>query len=90
MHIGDTSIVKYFNNVFPDDLPCLPLDWEIEFTIELVENIKPIFMAPYWMTSVELKELKVQLKGLISRGFVCPNVSSWGTPILFVKKNDEP
>ena len=32
---------------------------------------------PYWMALAELKELKAHLK-----------ISSWGAPILFVKKKD--
>lgn len=59
--IKDISVVRYFNNLFPEDLPSLPLDREIEFSFELVKGTKPISMASYRMTPVELKELKVQL-----------------------------
>ena len=44
--------------------------------------------APYWMAPAELKELKVQLQELLDKGFVRPNVSPWGAPVLFVKKKD--
>ena len=46
------------------ELPGLPLDWEIEFTIELVPDTTPISKAPYRMAPLELKELKVQLQEL--------------------------
>ena len=40
------------------------------------------------MAPLELKELKVQMEGLVSKGFVRPSTSPWGTPVLFVKKKD--
>lgn len=56
---GDISVVRNFNDAFPNDLPGLPPDKEIEFSIELVEGTKPISMAPHRMVPAELKELKV-------------------------------
>ena len=40
------------------------------------------------MAPIEVKELKEQLKELLERGFIRPSVSSWGAPVLFVKKKD--
>ena len=40
------------------------------------------------MAPLELKELKLQLKILLEKGFICPSVSPWGVPVLFVKKKD--
>jgi hypothetical protein len=40
------------------------------------------------MAPAELKELKEQLQELIDKGFICPSVSPWGVPVLFVKKKD--
>jgi len=40
------------------------------------------------MALAELKELKEQLQELLDRGFIRPSVSSWGEPVLFVKKKD--
>ncbi|KAL4289690.1 hypothetical protein GQ457_14G013610 [Hibiscus cannabinus] len=40
------------------------------------------------MAPIELKELKKQLEELQSKGFIRPNTSSWGAPVLFVKKKD--
>lgn len=74
--------------MFPDDLPELPPDWEIEFAIELNEGTKPIFMAPYRMGPTKLNELEVQLQDPIDRGFVHPSVFPWGALVLFVRKND--
>ena len=40
------------------------------------------------MAPLELKELKVQMEELVSKGFVRPSTSPWGAPVLFVKKKD--
>ena len=40
------------------------------------------------MAPAELKELKVQMEELLSKGFVKTSTSLWGAPVLFVKKKD--
>ena len=40
------------------------------------------------MGPAELKELKVQLQELLDKDYIRPSVSSWGAPVLFVKKKD--
>ncbi|KAL0560590.1 hypothetical protein IC582_000999 [Cucumis melo] len=57
----DVPLVKEFLDVFSNDLLGLPLDREIEFTIELLPGTSPISQAPYRMAPRELKELKMQL-----------------------------
>ena len=81
-------VVNEFIDVFPDDLPGLPLDREIEFSIDLQPGTTPISQAPYRMAPAELKELKVQLQDLLDKGYIRPSVSPWGAPVLFVKKKD--
>jgi len=70
------------------DVPGLPPDRGIEFTIELVPGTTPIFKAPYRMAPAELAELKNQLQELLDKGLIQPSVSPWGAPALFVKKKD--
>ena len=41
------------------------------------------------MAHSELKELKVQMEELVSKGFIRPSTSPWGASALFVKKKDE-
>ena len=69
-------------------MPGLPPDRELEFAIYLLPSTTPISIPPYRMSPTELKELKVQLQDLVHKGFVRPNVSPWGAPVLFVKKKD--
>ena len=40
------------------------------------------------MDPTELKELKAQLQDLLDKSFICPIISPWGAPMLFVKKID--
>jgi hypothetical protein len=40
------------------------------------------------MSTPELVELKLQLKEMMDKGYILPNVSPWGAPVLFVKKKD--
>jgi hypothetical protein len=78
-----------YADVFPDELPGMPLDRDIEFAIELQPETTLISKRPYRMPLVELIELKKQLQELLDKGFIRPSTSPWGCPALFVKKKDE-
>jgi hypothetical protein len=82
-------VVCEYPDVFPDELPGMPLDGDIEFAIELQPGTAPISKRPYRMPPAELAELKKQLKELLDKGFIRPSTSPWGCPALFVKKKDE-
>ncbi|GKA66289.1 putative reverse transcriptase domain-containing protein, partial [Tanacetum coccineum] len=82
------TVVKDFPEVFPDDLPGLPLVQEIKFQIDLVPRAMPVAKSPYRLTPSELEELLGQLKELQDKGFILPSSSPWGAPVLFVKKKD--
>ena len=84
----DVPVVSEFVDVFPDELSGLPPHREVEFGIDLVPGATPISKAPYRLSPTELKELKQQLQELTESGFVRPNTSPWGAPVLFVKKKD--
>ncbi|KAL8107169.1 hypothetical protein AgCh_023831 [Apium graveolens] len=87
--IEDIPVVSDFPDVFPDKFPVLPLDREIEFTIDLAPGTEPVSKAPYCMAPVEMKELAAQLQELMDKGVIRLSVSPWGVPVLFVKKKDE-
>jgi hypothetical protein len=74
--------------VFPDDLPRMSPERAIEFKIELQPSTTPIAKAPYKMSLVELKELKIQLQGLLDKGYIHQSTSPWGYSVLFVEKKD--
>ena len=74
--------------MFPEDLPGLPPDREVEFTIEVLPGTAPISKAPYRMAPIELAEVKKQIEELLNKGFIRPSTSPWGAPVLLVKKKD--
>ncbi|GJS80777.1 putative reverse transcriptase domain-containing protein [Tanacetum coccineum] len=51
-------------------------------------GVAPIARAPYRLAPSEMKELAEQLQELSDKGFIRPNSSPWGAPVLFVKKKD--
>lgn len=40
------------------------------------------------MSTLELVELKLQLKEMLEKGYIRPSVSPKGVPLLFTKKKD--
>ncbi|KAG8474369.1 hypothetical protein CXB51_034047 [Gossypium anomalum] len=88
LKIESVLVVCEFPDVFPEELPGLPPVKEVEFGIELTPSTTPIFIAPYRMAPLELKELKTQLQELTDKGFARPSSSPWGALVLFVKKKD--
>ena len=56
--------------MFPDELPGLPPDRDVEFKIELLPGTTPISQRPYGMLPNELAEVKVQLKELLEKGLI--------------------
>lgn len=81
-------IVCEFLDVFLDDLPGIPPNFEIEFSINLEPGTQPISMAPYYMAPTELKKLNSQLQDLFDEGFIRLSMLPWESPILFAKKKD--
>nr|GEU68077.1 putative reverse transcriptase domain-containing protein [Tanacetum cinerariifolium] len=87
-HLEDVLIICKFPNVFPEDLPGLPLPRQVEFETELVPGAAPVARAPYRLAPSKMKELAKQLQELSDKGFIRPSSSPWGAPVLFVKKKD--
>ncbi|XP_070034287.1 uncharacterized protein [Nicotiana tomentosiformis] len=73
--LQSVPIVYDFSEVFPEDLHGVPPDQEIDFGIYLLLGTKPISIPSYRMAPTELKELKVQLKDLLDKGFIRLSVS---------------
>jgi hypothetical protein len=82
--LEDIPVVCEYTDVFPDELPGLPPDRDVEFVIELQPGTTPISRMP----PKELAELKKQLQELLDKGYIRPSSSPWGCPTLFVKKKD--
>jgi hypothetical protein len=87
--IQDIPVVCEFPDVFPEGLPGLPPERDVEFVIELKPGMAPISRRSYRMPPNELAELKTQLQDLLEKGFIQPSSSPWGCPAIFVKKKDQ-
>jgi hypothetical protein len=75
LKLEDIHVIREFLDVFLDDLPVMPPERAIEFKIELQPGTAPIAKALYKMSHVELKELKIQLQGLLDKGYIHPSIS---------------
>lgn len=77
-------VVNKYPEVFLEKLHGIPLKREIDFGIDVLLGTQPISIPQYRMAPAKLKELKEQMKDLLGKGFIRPNISHWGAPILFV------
>jgi hypothetical protein len=87
--IQDIPVVCEFPDVFPEYLPGLPPERDVEFVIELKSGTAPISRRSYRMPPNELAELKTQLQDLLEKGFIRTSSSPWGCLAIFVKKKDQ-
>ena len=58
--IENIPVVKKYPDVFPKDISGLPLDREVEFTIDVLPGTAHISKAPYRIAPAKIKELKIQ------------------------------
>jgi hypothetical protein len=86
--LDEIPVVCEYPDVFPDELPGMPPDRDVEFVIELQPGTAPISKRPYHMPPKELAKLKNELQELLDKGYIRPRSSPWGCPALFVKKKD--
>jgi hypothetical protein len=66
----EVPMVNEFLDVFPEELPGMPPDRDIEFVIKLKPGTTPICKTPYRMATPELAELKEHIKE-------CPKGCTW-------------
>jgi hypothetical protein len=85
---SEVPMVNEFPDVFPEELPGMPPDRDIEFVIELKPGTAPIYKTPFRMTTPKLVELKEHIRELLEKGFIRPSSSPWGAPVIFVPKKD--
>jgi hypothetical protein len=82
------QVVNEFTDVFPEDLPGMPSNRDIEFVIKLKSGTTSIYKTLFRMTTSALAKLKEHIKELLEKGFICPSSSSWGAAVIFVLKKD--
>jgi len=74
VRVEDILVACEFPNVFPEELPGLPTQREIDFEIELIPGAQPISKAPFQLVPTVLKESKTQLEEILQKdslGQVC-------------------
>jgi hypothetical protein len=81
-------IVSEFPDVFPEELPGMPPERKVEFSIELIPGTTPISKRAYRVSGLELVELKKQIGKLLEKAYIRPNTSPWAALVLFVEKKD--
>ncbi|XP_073358028.1 uncharacterized protein [Aegilops tauschii subsp. strangulata] len=86
--LEEVPVVRDYPDVFPEELPGMPPDRDIEFLIDLIPGTGPIAKRPYRMPPQELEELKKQIRELQAQGFIRPSSSPRGAPVLSVEKKD--
>jgi hypothetical protein len=82
------NVVSEFPNVFPTELPGMPSERMVEFSIELIPGTAPISKRAYRVLGPELVELKKQIDELSKKGYIRPSTSPWVALVLFVEKKD--
>nr|GEU85381.1 hypothetical protein [Tanacetum cinerariifolium] len=86
--LKDIVVVRNFPKVFSNDLSRLPPSQEFEFHIDLILEAMSVAKSPYPLAPFKMEELSSQLRELQDKGFIRPSSSTWGAPVLFVKKKD--
>jgi hypothetical protein len=86
--LEELPLVYDFLDVFPKELPGMPLDRTVEFVVKLERRTTHISKCPYKMGPSKLAELKKQLKELEEKGFIRPSLSLCRCPSRFVKENN--
>jgi hypothetical protein len=72
--LEDFSVLQEFEDVF-QERPIFPPKREIDFSIDLVPGVAPVSKTPYRMSTLELKELQMQLEELLKKGYIRLSVS---------------
>jgi hypothetical protein len=86
-NLEDHAILEEFEDLFKEVLG-LPPKRDIDFSINLMPGVALVSKTPYRMSTLEFKELQMQLEELMKKGYIHPSVSPWGAPVLFVKNKD--
>ena len=58
VNLENIPVISEFPDVFPEELPGVPPEREVDLSIEVVQGTTPISRTPYRMAPTELKELK--------------------------------
>jgi hypothetical protein len=80
---SEVPVVNEFPDDFPEELPGMPPDRDIEFVIEFKPGTTPIYKTPYGMATPELAELKEHIMELLEKDLSIL-AHPRGEPLLFL------
>ncbi|GBG74392.1 hypothetical protein CBR_g18803 [Chara braunii] len=84
------DLIREYHDVFPSLFfyVGIPPMRGVEHSIQLVLDYRVHHQVSYRLSIPEATELERQLEELLRMGFIKPNNSPWGAPILFARKAD--
>ncbi|GKB01213.1 putative reverse transcriptase domain-containing protein [Tanacetum coccineum] len=82
-------VVKEFPEVFPEDLPGLPLVRQVAFQIDLIPGAALVARAPYRLAPSEMQELSDQLQELADQGFIRVSTLPWELLSYLLKRKTD-
>ncbi|GBG91846.1 hypothetical protein CBR_g53737 [Chara braunii] len=84
------DLIREYHDIFPSSFSYagIPPLRDVEHSIQLVPDYRVHHQAPYRLSIPEATEFKRQLEELLRLGFIKPNNSPWGAPVLFARKAD--
>ena len=82
-------MVCEFMDVFPNDLPRLPPDRDVEFRIDLKLGTAPVSRRAYRMPPKELAELKNPTTRVVRQGFHSTQFITLGMP-CYLREEEGP
>jgi hypothetical protein len=74
--------------VFLEELPGMPPERRVEFSIELITGTASISKRAYRVSGPELVELRKQIDELLEKGYIRPSTLPRAALVLFVEKKD--
>lgn len=84
-----TTLKEKFRDVMPNELPDgLPPSREVDHAIDLIPGAVPPKQRYYRLSIEEEREVDKQIDEGLRKGWITPSKSSFGSPVLVVKKKD--
>jgi hypothetical protein len=87
LNFEDYPVLKEYKYVF-GELSGFPPKRGIDLSIDWMPRASPMSKTPYRMSTLELKELWMQLEYLLKKRCIHPSVSPWGALVIFVNIKD--